>query len=119
MRSSWCLRLCGGLGRGSRVAFIAVDEVGSRTGELVRVLCSLARSSEGIALLASPPDKLPPSAYDRRSVVFFYSTRQDTLEPSYGVSVDICRENCASVLKDVESVQKRSWGFTYRRLRVT
>ena len=85
--------------------------MGSRTSELVGVLCSLARSAEGVALLASPLDKLPPSAYDCRSVVFFYSTRQGTLEPNYEVSVGVCRENCASVLKDVESVQKRSRVF--------
>ncbi len=51
--------------------------------------------------------------YDRRSVVYVYDAQSKLLEPNRDVEVRIYEPNEATkeVLKWVEAVQKRSWGF--------
>ncbi len=95
--------------RGCKEAFFLVTDRWNHINEFIVT----ARNGRGgdICYILITGLELDKDFYDRWSIVYMYTMESQLLEPNRDVEVEVYENPSERVLAEVESVQRRSWGF--------
>ena len=88
----------GGLGKRIKEAFCSTNAPDNTQANYILITAS----------------EIPAELYDRRSIVYIYSTRDSRLlEPNWSINVEIreYHDLTGDLLRELRSIQKESWGF--------